>query len=90
MKCLKSRTALEQIVSSYCEKQGVTPAKSFYHNLLHAIEKGMTEKEKYKSIAAHYSLVSKIVHREMDANTKNTGFAIYGIFNIISSLILAS
>lgn len=87
LKCLKARTALEQIVENYCEKHGITHT-TFYYNLLHAIEKGMTKKEQQKSIAAHYSFVSKIVHKEIDANSRNTQYAIYGIFNIISSLIL--
>jgi len=87
LKCLKARTALEQIVLDYCEKQGVTPT-SFFYNLLSAIEKGMTKKEQRKSIAAHYSFVSKIVHKEIEANPKNTQYAVYGIFNIIGSLVL--
>ena len=85
-KCLKARTALEQIVASYCEKQSVTP-KGFYYNLDQAIEKGLTEKKQRKTIAAHYSFVSKIVHKEIEDSSRNTQFAVNGIFNIISSLI---
>ena len=85
-KCLKARTALEQIVASYCEKHGFTP-KGFYYNLDQAIEKGLTEKKQRKTIAAHYSFVSKIVHKEIEDSSRNTQFAVNGMFNIISSLI---
>jgi hypothetical protein len=77
---------LEQIVVSYCEKNGIKPTK-FYFNLDSAIKKGMTEKAQQKSIAAHYSFVSKIVHKEIEADSKNTQYAIYGVVNIIGSLI---
>ena len=87
LKCLKARTALEQVIVSYCEKHGVTPT-SFYYNLLHAIEKGMTKKEQQKTIAAHYSFVSKIVHKDIEATHKNTQYALHGVLNIIGSLIL--
>ena len=85
-KCLKARTALEQVIASYCEKHGVTP-KGFYYNLDEAIEKGLTEKKQRKSIAAHYSFVSKIVHKEIEDSSRNTQFAVNGVFNIISSLV---
>jgi len=87
LKCLKARTALEQIIVSFCDKHGITPT-SFYYNLIHAIEKGMTKKEQEKSIAAHYSFVSKIVHKEIEPTPRNSQYALNGIFNIIGSLIL--
>jgi hypothetical protein len=85
-KCLKARTALEQIVVNFCEKNAIKPTK-FHFNLASAVEKGMTEKAQQKSIAAHYSFVSKIIHKEIDADSKNTQYAIYGVINIIGSLI---
>jgi len=84
-KCVKARTALEQLVVDFCEKHSIKPTR-FYFNLDSAIQKGMTEKGQQKSIAAHYSFVSKIVHKEIDADPKNTQYAIYGVINIIDSL----
>ena len=85
-KCLRARTALEQLVLDFCQKKGIKPTK-FYFNLDSAIKNGMTEKAQQKPIAAHYSFVSKIVHKEIDADSKNTQYAIYGVVNIIGSLI---
>lgn len=86
-KCLKARTALEKVVSKYCESQGERPARGFYTNLERAINKGITDKTQRKAIAGHYSFISKIIHKEIEANARNTNFAITGVFNIISSLI---
>lgn len=86
-KCLKARTALEKVVSKYCESQGESPTRGFYTNLDLAINKGMTDKTQRKAIAGHYSFTSKIIHKEIEANARNTNFAITGVFNIISSLI---
>ena len=85
-KCLKARTALEQIVVDFCEKNGIKPT-NFHFNLDSAVKKAMTEKAQQKSISAHYSFVSKIIHKVIDADSKNTQYAIYGVVNIIGSLI---
>lgn len=85
-KCLKARTALEKLIENYCERQGDKPTR-FYTNLDLAIKKGMTDKTKRNAIAGHYSFTSKIIHKETEANTRNTNFAITGIFNIINGLI---
>jgi hypothetical protein len=85
-KCVNARTALEQIVLGFCEKNGIKPS-SFYFNLDNAVSKGMTEKAQQKSIAALYSFISKVVHKDIDADSKNTQYAIYGVYNIIGSLI---
>lgn len=85
-KCLKARTALEQIVKDFCEKNDIKPTK-FHYNLASAVKKGMTEKAQQKSISAHYSFVSKIIHKEIDADPKNTQYAIFGVISIIGSLI---
>lgn len=85
-KCLKARTALEQIVLDYCNKNGIKPT-AFHYNLDSAVKKGMTEKAQQKSISALYAFVSKIVHKEIDADPKNTQYAIVGVISIIGSLI---
>jgi hypothetical protein len=85
-KSLKARTALEQLVVDYCGKNGIEPTKGFHYNLAMAIGKGMTEKAQHKPISAHYSFVSKIIHKDIDADAKNTQFAIAGVINIIGSL----
>jgi hypothetical protein len=86
LKCLKARTALEQIVLDYCNKNGITPTK-FHYNLASAIQKGMTDKTQHKPISATYSYVSRIVHKDIDADTRNTQYALTGVMNVIESLI---
>lgn len=86
-KCLKMRTALEQLIVNYCQKNGITPARAFHHNLQLAIEKGMAGKEMQKTISSVYSFASKIIHKEMPADNKNTQYAIYSIFLIMGNLI---
>lgn len=89
-KCKNARTALEMLVVDFCEKNGIKLAPLFHHNLALAIEKGMTEKTQQKSISTLYSFISKIVHKEIEANQRNTLYAINGIYNIIGSLISQS
>lgn len=87
-KCLSIRTALEQLVVNFCEKNGITPARQFHHNLDLAIAKGMTAKDMQKTISAQYTFISKIIHKEINSDNKNTKYAIYGILRIIDSLIV--
>lgn len=85
-KCKNARNALEFLINDFCAKNGITLAKLFHHNLDLAIKKGLTEKAQQKPISAHYSFVSKIVHKDIEASPKNTYYAIQGIYNIIDSL----
>ncbi len=89
-KCKNARTALEMMVTNFCEKNNVKLAPLFHHNLASAIEKGMADKAQQKSISTLYSFASKIVHKEIEANQRNTLYAINGIYNIIGSLISQS
>jgi hypothetical protein len=73
---------------SFRQKNGITPARQFYHNLDLAIAKGMTGKNMQKTISAQYTYISKIIHKEINADNKNTKYAIYGIFRIIDNLIV--
>lgn len=75
-KCKNARNALEFLINDFCEKNDITLAKLFHHNLDLAIKKGLTEKAQQKPISAHYSFVSKIVHKEIEASPKNTYYAI--------------
>jgi len=86
-KCLKARTALENVVSNFVKSKGESPTRGFYTNLDLAINKGMADKKQRNAIAGHYSFTSKIIHKDIEANTRNVNFAITGIFNIVSSLI---
>jgi|GEM_PF-6624609 len=86
-KCLKARTALEKLLTEYIKSKGGEWKRSFSANLNTAIDLGLTEKDKRKAIASHYTFVSKIIHGDIQANQKNTQFAVEGILNIIGSLI---
>jgi hypothetical protein len=85
-RCLRARVALEQIVLSYCEKHSIKPT-NFFFNLDSAIKIGLTDKAQEKAISGHYSFVSKIIHKDIEANPKNTLYAVNGVYNIIGSIV---
>ena len=85
-KCLNARTALEKRIQYYCESKGIEVKQGFYTNLDNAIEAGLTEKSKRNAIAGHYSFMSKMIHGELEANSRNTQFAVTGALNILHSL----
>jgi len=84
-KCLSARYALENYIETYCKNNNIE-IHGFFQNLDNAIKNGLTEKDQRKSIAAHYSFISKIIHKEIEANSKNTLFAVNGVLNILDSL----
>jgi len=86
-KCLKARTALENIVKKYCETKHIKIQKGFYNNLDNAIKNGLTEEKKRKAIAGHYTFISKIIHGEIKPDIKDIQYAINGVMNIIGSII---
>lgn len=86
-KCLNVRTALEKYIKHYLNEKSLEIKKGFYSNLDNAIKEGLTEKQKRKTIASHYSYISKIIHKEIEDNNKNTQFAIIGILNILHNLL---
>ena len=85
-RCLRARTALEQLVVQYCETHTIKPT-TFFFNLDSAISKGLTDKGQEKAISGHYSFVSKIVHKDIEANPRNTLYAVNGVYNIVGSLL---
>lgn len=85
-KCLNARTALEKRIQYYCESKGIEVKQGFYTNLDNAIGAGLTDKTKRNAIAGHYSFMSKIIHGELEANLRNTQFAVTGALNILQSL----
>jgi len=84
-KCLNSRTALEKRIQYYLETKRIEITQGFYTNLDNAINAGLTDKSKRNAIGAHYSFVSKIIHGELEANMRNTQFAVNGVLNILNS-----
>lgn len=82
-KCLNIRSALEKVVEAYCKEKGIEIKKGFYTNLDNAINAGLDEKKKRNAITGLYSFVSKIIHNELDANSRNTQFAVNGILNVL-------
>lgn len=84
-KCLNARTALERVVEAFCKENGIDVKKGFYTNLDNAINAGLTEKSQRNAIAGHYSFVSKIIHGELEADTRNTQFGVNGVINILQS-----
>jgi len=82
-KCTNIRSALEKVVEAYCKEKEIEIKKGFYTNLDNAIKAGLDEKKKRNAITGNYSFVSKIIHNELDANSRNTQFAVNGILNVL-------
>lgn len=86
-KCLNARTALEKVVEAFCKEKSIEIKKGFYTNLDNAISAGLAEKKKRNAIAGQYSFVSKLIHGELEANPRNTQFAVNGILNVLQSFL---
>ena len=85
-KALLARTALEKVVEQFCKNKSIKPT-GFFNNLDKAIKAGLTDKTKREAIAQLYSFTSKIIHKDIEANSRNTQFAVVGVLNSIDSLI---
>ena len=86
-KCSNARTALEKMIQSFLEHKSIEVKRGFHTNLDNAIKAGLADKGRRVAIAGHYSFVSRIIHHEMDANIKNTRFAVDGVLNILRDLL---
>lgn len=84
-KCANARSALEKVVEAFCKKKGIEIKKGFYTNLDNAIKADLDKKQKRNAIGGHYSFVSRIIHKELEDNARNTQFAVNGLLNIIHS-----
>jgi hypothetical protein len=85
-KCLNARIALEHFVEAFCKGKQIDVKNGFYTNLDNAIKAGLTDKKKRDSIAGLYAFASKIVHGQMESNTRNTQYTVNGIINILDTL----
>jgi hypothetical protein len=86
-KVRNARTAVEHLVEAYCKGKQIEVKNGFYVNFDNAINAGLTDKKQRDSIAGLYSFASKIVHGQLESNTKNTQYAVNGFINVLDSLL---
>lgn len=86
-KCLVARSALERFVKEILEKEGESPVQGFYSNIDKLKKLKIIAPVDRKTIGAHYSFISQIIHLEKSDDSQNVLYAINGIYRNINFLL---
>jgi len=86
-KCNIARSAYENIVKRILEKEGETPAQGFYSNIDKLKKLDIIMPVDRKTLGAHYSFISQIIHLEKKDDSQNVLYAINGVYRNIDFLL---